>query len=257
LYANGLIDTEIQKYYTPLTRLSQIARNNLADPSNLNNELIQLNALTAKLSLLIKARFLYTRMLHECFNNLNENKVEHIEKALKNLQLYASDMLYTWAADNTQDFNAHLEKSAKTIFECEKSMTFVSNLHKSLSTGILPFVVEENDKPLATINVVLQTAPTFMNTADTAINVLNSLCNRAMETICFGTEIYKNHYQALYTLIMQDSFDKSYATTLFNEYNVLPNEYNSLLPDTDHVLEHMLEITQRAHQEHGTQSTNA
>jgi hypothetical protein len=132
-------------------------------------------------------------------------------------------------------------------------MTFASNLHKSLGSGILPFVVEEKDKPLAIINVVLQTAPTFINTADTANNVLNSLCNRAMETICVGTEIYKHHYQAIHNVMMRDSFDKNYATTLLNEYNLLSDEYNSLLPNTDNVLEHMLEITRCAQQEYGAQ----
>lgn len=244
LYANALIDTEIQKYYVPLARLSQIARNNLSDPSNLNNELTQLGALTEKLSLLIKARFLYTKLLGGCLDHINKTKINVVDDALKALQKHASDMLYEWAEDNSEKFAHDLEKSAKTIADCEQSMHFASDLHKALSNGVLPYVVEEKDKPLATINVVLQTSPTFMNTADIAANALNMICNRAMETICFGTEIYKNHYTAIYALLEQESFDKSYATLL--KESGISDEYNLLLPDADHVLEHMLEITQRA-----------
>jgi hypothetical protein len=48
---------------------------------------------------------------------------------------------------------------------------------------------------------------------------------------------------------MQDSFDKEYAKTFLDEYSALPDEYNSLLPEPDHILEHMVAITKRAHTE--------
>jgi len=41
----------------------------------------------------------------------------------------------------------------------------------------------------------------------------------------------------------QESFDKNYAKTLFNIYG-LPAEQYSLLPDIDHVFEHMFTVTQ-------------
>jgi hypothetical protein len=245
LYANALIDTEIQKYYVPLARLSQIARNNLSDISNPNHELNQLGALTEKLSLLIKTRLLYTELLGACFNQINQNKIDIVNNALKTLQTHASDMLYEWANKNNKEFAHDLEKTAKVLADCEQSIHFASDLHKGLSNGILPYVVEEKDKPLAIVNVILQTSPTFMHTADTATNALNTISNRAMETICFGAEIYKDYYKTLYTLLMENFSDTEYTTTLFDKYG-LSKEYNSLLPDTDHILEHLLETTKLA-----------
>lgn len=243
LYANALVDTEIQKYYTPLAQLSQIARINLTDTSNPNNELLQLKALAEKLSFLVKARFIYTRLLYECINHCNENQTDIVEKALKDLQSHASDMLYEWAEDNNEAFAKQLEKMAKAIVDCEKSLHFASGLYTGLSNGELPFVVEDQDKPLAIMNVILQTTPTFMNTANTIANALNHIDNRAMATICFGTEVYKQHYQTVYNIMAQESFDKNYAITLFDAYG-LPSEHNSLLPDAEHVFEHMLKVTQ-------------
>lgn len=243
LYANALVDTEIQKYYTPLAQLSQIARINLTDTSNPNNELLQLKALAKKLSFLVKARFIYTRLLYECINHCNENQTDIVQQALKELQLHASDMLYEWAENNKQEFSLQLEKCAKTIVDCEKSLHFASGLHTGLSNGELPFVVEDQDKSLAIMNVILQTTPTFMSTANTIANAFNHIDNRAMATICFGTEVYKQHYQVIYNIMAQESFDKNYATTLFDAYG-LPSEHNSLLPDIDHVFEHMFTVTQ-------------
>ncbi len=250
LYANGLIDTEIQKCYLPLAQLSQIARNNLSNPGNLNNELVQLHALTEKLSAFVRARFLYTRLLHDLLNYCDENKHDNVEKALKALQLHAFNMLSTWAHENNQQFTRCLEKSSKTISDCEKSIHYVAGLHKALSAGELPFVVEDQNKPLAIMNVVLQTTPTFLHTADTAANILEEVCRHAMKTICLGAELYKEYYTTIHNIMMQESFDKKSATTFLDEYSALPNEYNSLLPEPDLVLEHMVAITKRAHQEY-------
>jgi len=254
LYANGHIDAEIQTYYMPLARLSQIARNNLSDPSNLNKELVQLQALAEKLSQLVKARFLYTRLLHGFMNYCDENKCDNVERALKALQSHASNMLHTWSHENSANFAKCLEKSSKTISECEKSVHYVAGLHKALSAGELPFVVEDQNKPLAIMNVVLQTTPTFLHTADTAANILEEVSSHAMKTICLGTELYKEYYTTIHNIMMQESFDKEYATTFLDEYSLLPDEYNSLLPEPDHVLEHIVAITKRAHQEYAVKN---
>ena len=256
IYANGIIDTKIQRYYTPLARLSQSARINLSEPTNSNIELIKLNKLTKQLATLIEMRVLYTKMLDNYLNHYNENKIEVVDTALKALQNHAANQLYIWAEDKKSDFAKSLQKSAKTISDCQNSMQFASGLHASLGNGILPIVVKEEDKPLAIMNAVLRTTPSFMHTADTTINVLNNLCDSAMETICFGTEIYKQYYQIVQELMMQESFDKKYATTLFTIYNTQLEENNSLLPDAEHVSEHMVEVMELMPQDYKEEYDN-
>ncbi len=241
LYSNTLIDLKIQEYFSPLSELSQIVHSNLSDPMNPNNEIAQLRVLTEKIAYLTKIRFLYTKILDNCLNHYNKNHIVIVDDALKALQLYAADSLREWADNNNQFFIEHLENSARVIAECAQSIHSASNTHKALSHEIFPFIVDEKDKSLALINVILRSTPTFMNAAYTTMNTLNNICNDAMKTICFGAHVYKQHYQAVYEIITAESFDKKYATLLFHEQGILPEEYIVLLPDADHVFEHMLE----------------
>lgn len=242
LYANALIDLEIQKYYTPFSRLHQTIRANLSDPNNSGNELIQFNNLIEKLTSLVRIRFVYTKTLNHCLKQCNESNSDIIKSALEGLQLYASKSLYAFSHEYSTEFTNHLEKSAKTISECEKSMHFASEFHKKLSCGELPVIVEDKDKPLTVINLILQSTPSFMHTADALINTFNDVCDCAMTPICLGTDIYKNHYKALYDFITSESVDKQ-SMALLNDCFMLPNEYHLLLPDVDTVAQHMTETT--------------
>lgn len=236
IYANALVDTKIQSFHSTFSHLYQKARINLSDLSNPNDELEQLSKIAGKLAFLTKMRQIYTEMLNDCIEQCNEDKVDIIVAALGDLQTYASEMLYIWGQEHDQEFKDILKNSAKTMAECEQSIHFASGLHKGLSNGELPFIAQEKDKTLAIMNVVLQTTPAFMHTADTLMNILNGACDDAMKIICLGMNLYEQHYKAIYNLIAQESFDHQYATTLFHPYV-------SLLPDVDHVFEHMIETT--------------
>ena len=62
-----------------------------------------------------------------------------------------------------------------------------------------------------------------------------------MQLILSATDIYKQHYEALYTYISSPTFDQAYACTLFGMNDLLPDEYKTSLPHPDHVFEHVLQ----------------
>lgn len=236
LHANAFIDTKIQSAHYSFSLLYQKARANLCDIRNSNAELQQLQNLSEKLLFLAKIRLVYTDLLDDCINYCNEQGIDIVTESLRALETYASTSLYSWTHEHHQQFASYLEKSSKLIADCEQSLHFASGLHKGLSNGETPFVVHENEKPLAIMNTVLKTAPAFMHTADMVINTFNDICDDAMKIICLGTEIYHQHYKALYDLMDQDSFDPAYKTTMFSQH-VLP------LPQANHLFEHMIETT--------------
>jgi hypothetical protein len=247
VYANAIIDVEIQKYYSPFSLITQNVHINLSDPNNSNKELVQLKKVIEKLTTLVQVRFMYTNMLNNYLSYYNADKIDAVDQALKTLQVHASDMLYKWADETHEDFANHLEKAANIMDQCQESMRFASGLFKSLHDGKLPFVVEEKDKSLAIINLILRSTPMFMNTANTATNLLNVMSDHAMQTICFGAQVYKDYYQAVHNLIMQEDFDKNYATTLFVTDDLVLAEYQTLLPDVNNVAMHMLETQRLMH----------
>ncbi len=244
LYANAFLDLLMQRHFTPLLQLSQAVRNNLSDPYNPNNELIHLRTLTNKIARITKVRLIYTQMLDACLHYYDQHKNDILEEALRDLQLYASDALHIWAEEAQEETIIILEKSAKTMVNSAQTMYSGANLFTSLSNGILPFRTDERDKSLAIFNLVLKSTPTFIDATDKTINALNDTCDHALKIICLGTKIYKQHYQALYDIITSDSFDKQYATNLFDVNTLLPQEHRTLLPDADHIYEHMLATTQ-------------
>ena len=60
LYANALVDTKMQQFYTALSRLTQTVRSNMAHIANPNNELATLKTVTERLSLISGTRTIYT-----------------------------------------------------------------------------------------------------------------------------------------------------------------------------------------------------
>jgi len=242
LYANAYIDCSIEPFFAELSRLNQTIRRNLSDPTNPNTETTQLKALATKIAYTTQIRSLYTNMLDACLDYYDNNKTNITEQALNALQSYASESLYAWAAEE-QETITHLESSAKIMADTAQSIHSASNLYKGLRNGIFPFMVEERDKHLAIFNVILKSTPLFIRAIDNTTNTLDTTCAHAMKIIGLGADVYKEHYQALYEVITSESFDGDYATTLFGDDGLLPEEYRVALPDTDHIFEHMLATT--------------
>ncbi len=244
LYANALIDSEIQRYHAHLLELSQAVRNNLSDPYNANDELMYLRALTNKIACSTKIRFLHTQMLDAYVDYYSQNQSNAVDAALKELQLYASDSLYTWAEQQQEETNNLLEKSTRILLESAQNCYIVANTHRGLRDGILPFAVEERDKALSIFNLIIRSTPICIAALDKTINAMSGTADHAMRIIAFGARTYGEHYQALYEIITAHDRNKAYATIMFAPDGLLAPEYKTVLPHSDYVFEYMLELTQ-------------
>ena len=230
LYANAFIDSVIQEIYTPFTRLTQQARTNMADPSNLNRELATLQLLTEDLAYVTKARFIYTEMLNFCLDHYNQHKTETIDKTLEALQKHAQVCLKAWAHENNQKFVDSLKASKSTMVKGAQYIHSASNLHRGLLKGILPFEVEEENKLLAMIDVIIKSTPTLINCTESISNALDETVDEAMKIVCVSTEIYKQYYEEILAIVTDESHEQNYATTLFDFDGLLPEERRSALP---------------------------
>lgn len=230
LYANALLDSEIQRCYEPLLELSHKVRNNLADPLNPNKELSYLKKLADEIETITTMRLFYTQLLDEYLDYYDRNKNDHLEQKLHELQLYESQALHTWAHEQQVATDALLEKSAKTLVAFAQNMYATANLYTGLSQQNLPFSVEEKNKSLAIFNVILKNATPAMAAIDNASNTLNTAADHAMNIICLGTQIYREHYRTLYQTI--------HAHELFDSFCLsIPQEHALFLPDINPIIE--------------------
>jgi hypothetical protein len=242
LYANAVIDSKVQQFFTPISRLTQAIISDMTDhKKNPSENLATLRKLADRLALITGTRVIYTEMLNVCLSHYDKNQIAIINSALENLQLHAQDVLRTHAHETTEKTNAYLKKSEKILADSAQLFAAASGFHKGLSEGSLPFESTEENKPLMIIDALLQGTHMLIQNTDAITNTLNDTCDHAMKIICVGTELYKQHYNALYTIITAPSFDKHYAKTMFSMHGLLPEEYTSPLPHPDHVFEHMLQ----------------
>jgi len=230
LYANAFIDSVIQEIYTPFARLTQQARANMADPSNLNKELVTLQLLIEDLAYVTKARFIYTEMLNFCLDHYNQNKTETADNALEALQKHAQTCLIAWAHENNQKFIDSLKTSKSIMVKGAQYIHSAANLHRGLLKGILPFEVEEENKLLAMIDIIIKSTPTLINCTESIANALDETVDEAMKIVCVGAEIYKQYYEEILVMITAESQDQNYATALFDFNGLLPEERRSALP---------------------------
>lgn len=197
LYMNAFLDSEIQRCFKPLLELSQTVRNNVSDPLNPNKELASLKALADKIESITTIRLVYTQMLDEYLDYYDQNKNDRIERALYELQLYASQALHSWADEQQNTTTSLLKKSSQSLIESAQNIYATANLHTGLSHRDLPFMVEKQDTSLAIFNAILKNASHIMITIDKATNAINATADHAMDTICLGTYVYEEHYRAL------------------------------------------------------------
>lgn len=253
LYVNALLDTEIQRCFSPLLELNQIVRNNLADPLNQNEELVHLKNLIDRIKSITSLRSLYTQMLNIYLNNYNQSKSNAIDQAMQTLQLYASESLHSWAQQQQAITAMLLEKSSRTMIESAQSIYSSANLYTGLHHNDLPFLVEEKDKPVAIFNTILQSEPHIMRALDKAANAVNAITDHAMNIICFGTKVYKEHYEALREAMISN--DAAYIAILCDACGISTSIPEMPLPDTNHIIDHVFEIAQLVSQVHSEQIT--
>jgi hypothetical protein len=244
LLANSVAEWQIRKFATPIARLQQSIRTNIAEYKNATEDLAMLKTLIDRLSYVASTRTIYNQTLATCLNYHNQNTIQIVESALAILQIDGQEQLRAWANDKTQETAQQLKKCSETIADSIQHFQGISRLHKGMSEGLMPIKIpqeDEKNKSLITLSIVLKNNPELFTVAENVIHSLNETSDHAAQIINAGIETYKEYYVLLHTMLMAPSFDKQYATTLFSMHGALPDEYKSLLPDTDHVFEHMLQ----------------
>lgn len=239
IYANGLLDGEIQRCFYPLSELTQVVRNNLFDPSNPNEALLHLKNLVNKTMHLNSMRMLYTQMLHTYLEYCNQHAGNNIDKAMQTLQSYALESLSNWAYQEHETTSTTLKELSDTIIVSSQDMCAAAHLYKELSD-------KKEDKPFAIFEALLGSASQVMCAIDKANNALTGATDHAMNVICLSIQIYKEHYESLRSIMISHPLDLSYTTILFDAYGVsIPNR-QIFLPDADHIIDHLCEVAQLA-----------
>ena len=245
-YAIALVELKIRQFLIPISRLNQSVRTNIATYQNTTDALATLRTLIERLSYITGARTIYMETLNTCSKYHTKHTTPTINAALESIQQDAQITLRAWADDKANETAEHLKKSSEDINACMQHLQAVSGLHKGMSEGDLPLEIsEENEhnKSLIVLDIILRNNPEFLKVTEHITNTLNQTSDHAAQIINTGAEIYKKYYTILYSMISSPSFNQQYAKTLFGMYDVLSEEYKTLLPDTDHVFEHMLQTT--------------
>ncbi len=245
-YAIALVESKIRQFSTPITRLNQSVRANIATYKNATDDLVMLKTLLDRLSYVTGARTIYMETLNTYTKNCNELKNKTIIAALTYIQLYAKNALRVWADERSTATTEQLINSATNISKNTQHLMGACGFQKRLSDGIFPMEIpEENEqyKSIIVHDIILSYNFQLRTIADDLTNSFNETADYAAQIVTVGAEIYKQYYAVIHYMIMSPTFDKQYATTMFGMHDILPEEYKTLLPDVDHVFEHMLQTT--------------
>jgi len=245
-YAITILETKVRQFSTPISRLNQSVRVNIATHKNSSEELTTLKTLLERLSYVTGARSIYMETLSTWMNSYNDNKTPAIQAALESIQLNAQTVLRAWADEKTKETAQQLKKSSESITENITYLQQASLLYKNMSVGkTLIEIPEENekDKSILIFDIILKSNPELFAITDNITNTFNETSDYGNQIITAGGQVYKDYYTTIHTLISLPTFDKQYATTMFGMHDVLPEEYKSILPDVHHVFEHVLQTT--------------
>jgi hypothetical protein len=246
LYANSLIDIKIRQFIIPITRLNQSVRSNIINYKDTTKELTTLKTLLERLSYVIGARTIYNQKLTTCLNYYNAHQSTTLTQSILELQTYGQNSLNKAAELNSQKLGEFLKVSSETLGLGAQSLQDISKIHDTIARGLLPEELKNTESlahlaALITIDELLKNNYVATQNTEHVLNTLDASTESALHIILSATEIYKHHYEALYTYISSDDFDQSYAYTLFGMNDLLPDEYKSLLPHPDDVFEHVLQ----------------
>ena len=257
LHANSVIELKVRQFSTPIARLNQAVREAIATYKNPAQDLATLKTLVERLSFVAATRTIYNQTLTTCVTHYNQKTVPMIDAALAALQLDAQTTLRRWAHEKSAETARCLKKSSDDVHDSIQHFQGASQLHKGMSEGMLPVEIpqeEKENKSLLVLSIILKNNPELYTVTENIINALNTTSDHATQIIEAGVEIYEEYYMMVYNVLMAKSVDKKHATTQFGMYDLLPEEYKSLLPDADHTFEHMLQTTKLYTQSEFSQS---
>ena len=245
-YAIALAESKIRQFQTPISRLNQSIRKSIIEYKNPSDDIAMLKKLMERLSYIIGARAIYTETLKVCTSYYGRNASFAIHNAIETIQQYTQETLSSWANKKAEETSNRLKKTSDMIGESVKHFEGVSRLHKEMSKGILPIEIPkeyQNHQELFKLNIVLSNNPELLMVTEEITNILNETSNYAEQLISTGAEIYKQYYNTIHKCIVDQTFNKQYATTMFGMHDLLPEDYKTPLPDAEHVFEHMLQTT--------------
>jgi hypothetical protein len=248
-YTVALLESKIRQFSTPLLRLNQSIRvkvANYADYKEIEDDLVMLKTLLDRLSYVTGARTIYMETYNTCQQQCATYMTPVVQAALESIQQDAQNQLRAWADAKMNTTTEQLKKAHDAIGQSAQYLTVISGTYNGLSQGDLPVGVtpeNEHNRSLITLNMVLNSAPQFITLAENLAHIFNETSDDAAQIITAGAGIYKQYYAVIHHLIMSPTFDQHYATTMFSMYDALPEEYKTLLPDSDNVFAHALETT--------------
>ncbi len=246
LHSVALIESKTRQFSHPIARLNQTIRTNIEQYKNATEELATLKTLLDRLSFVINTRAIYNQTLATCFAHYEKNPSDTIEAALTNLQLFAQKKLRSWAEQELLETSKLLTEKADIVNNTAQLFQEASFLYKEMSKGNIPVKLspeDEKNKQLILLSILLESNSKLFAISEYTTDSLLAMTDHATEVINAGTEIYKQFYMVVYNKLMSSAIDKKYTTTLFSMYDVLSDEYKSLLPDADHTFEHALKTT--------------
>jgi len=246
LYTCAIIEGKTRQFSHPIAQLNQKIRTNIEQYKNTTEELTTLKTLLDRLSFVVSTRTIYNQTLATCFAHYNKNTSSAIEAALTDLQLFAQKKLRHWAEQQLSETSKLLAEKADIINNTAQLFQEACHLYKEMSKGSIPLKLssqDEQNKQLILLSIILESNSKLFAISEYTTDSLLTITDHAAEVINAGTEIYKQFYMIVYNKLMSSSIDKKYATTLFSMYDVLSDEYKSILPDADHVFEHALKTT--------------
>jgi hypothetical protein len=248
-YAITVVEEKIQQFTIPLSRLHQSIRTKIATYKDPTDDLAMLKTLSDRLSYVVGTRTIYleiTKTCNEYYDTIltNSSNAKIINDTLAYTQLDGQKKLLAWTNNHYNETTHQLKKVSAAMSSTSQYLQSASGLYRGMSEGELPIALspeQELNKSLIILDAILQNNNGLLLLIEQVGNSLNEAHDHASHIINAGTDIYKQYYTIIYDTIMSPQCDKSYATTIFGMHGILPHEYRSLLPDPDHIFEHMLQ----------------
>ena len=243
------LEWQIRQFPTAIAKLNQSIRDKIAAYQNPAQDIALLRTLFERLSYVVSARTIYIQTLTTCathFNNDPEQLTQLVQAALLAFQTDSQQKLADWADEKSEETAKILKKSSDFIGDNMLYLHNIGALHKEMSEGKLPIEITPDGidkKSLIAISVILQQHQELIAVAEGIVNIVNESHDYASQLLARTVAIYKDYYTALHNRLTSPIVDSTYTTTMFSMYGILADEYKTVLPDADHLFEHILHTT--------------
>ncbi len=244
LYANSIIEAKTRQFIIPITRLNQVIRLNIVEYKDATQELATLKTLLDRLSHVIGARNVYNQMLQTCLNYYNSHSSLLLTQAILELQAYGQESIKNYAPAVHAHVADYLKSSAEILASGVQPLSDIAKIHEAVANKTLTQQLRDQEQDYADIIAIDELQKNNFVATKNIMHALNAIDNTTESLsmlILFASDIYKQHYTALYNHLTSDTFDQSCRNIMFGIADVLPDEYKTALPHPDNVFEHVLQ----------------